>query len=81
MIAQGIPCLGPVTHEGCGAICPSYNRGCYACFGPKESFNTSSLSRWWSEKLSVSNQDIVLAFRSFNAYADEFRKESEANES
>jgi coenzyme F420-reducing hydrogenase gamma subunit len=81
MIAQGIPCLGPVTHAGCGAICPSYNRGCYACFGPKESSNTSSLSRWWSEKLSVSNQDIVLAFRSFNAYADEFRKESEANES
>jgi sulfhydrogenase subunit delta len=34
MVAHGTPCLGPVTHAGCGAICPSYNRGCYGCFGP-----------------------------------------------
>src|SRR3989304_4402194 len=35
MVAHGTPCLGPVTHAGCGAICPSYNRGCYGGFGPK----------------------------------------------
>jgi coenzyme F420-reducing hydrogenase gamma subunit len=35
-VARNIPCLGPVTHAGCGAICPSYNRGCYGCYGPKE---------------------------------------------
>ena len=34
MVAQGVPCLGPVTHAGCGAICPAYDRGCYGCFGP-----------------------------------------------
>ena len=33
---SGTPCLGPVTHAGCGAICPSYDRGCYGCFGPME---------------------------------------------
>ncbi|HCU25090.1 MAG TPA: oxidoreductase, partial [Deltaproteobacteria bacterium] len=33
MVAQGIPCLGPVTHAGCGAICPAYQRGCYGCYG------------------------------------------------
>ena len=49
MVAQGTPCLGPVTHAGCGAICPSYNRGCYGCFGPMESPNTAALSARWGE--------------------------------
>ncbi len=47
MVAEGTPCLGPVTHAGCGAICPAYDRGCYGCFGPKETPNTASLSDWW----------------------------------
>lgn len=33
-VAQGIPCLGPITQAGCGALCPTYGRGCYGCFGP-----------------------------------------------
>ena len=45
MVAHGTPCLGPVTHAGCGAICPSYDRGCYGCFGPMETPNTVSLTR------------------------------------
>lgn len=36
MVAQGKPCLGPITHTGCGALCPSFDRGCFGCFGPKE---------------------------------------------
>lgn len=80
MVAKGIPCLGPVTHAGCGAICPSFNRGCYACFGPMERPNTSSLSSWWNEKLGVKEEDLVRAYRSFNAYSEEFRAESEVHE-
>jgi len=34
IVARGIPCLGPITQSGCGAICPAYGRGCYGCFGP-----------------------------------------------
>ena len=79
MVANGTPCLGPVTHAGCGAICPAYNRGCYSCFGPKETPNTASLSAWWQE-IGVNKDDIVRAFRGFNAYAEPFRRESEANE-
>jgi coenzyme F420-reducing hydrogenase gamma subunit len=79
MVAQGIPCLGPVTQAGCGAICPAYARGCYACFGPKETPNTPSLSHWWSH-LGVKSDDLVRAFRGFNACAEPFRKESEAHE-
>ena len=79
MVADGTPCLGPVTHAGCGALCPTYDRGCYGCFGPMESPNTKSLSVAWS-RLGAKEGDLVHAFRSFNAYADPFRKESEAHE-
>jgi sulfhydrogenase subunit delta len=79
MVAHGTPCLGPVTQAGCGAICPSYHRGCYGCFGPKESVNTASLAGWL-KTLNVVEEDLVRAFRGFNAYADPFRKESEAHE-
>jgi coenzyme F420-reducing hydrogenase gamma subunit len=37
LVAHGTPCLGPVTHAGCGALCPAYHRGCFGCFGPSES--------------------------------------------
>ena len=45
MVAHGTPCLGPVTQAGCGALCPSYDRGCYGCFGPMESPNTGHRSQ------------------------------------
>ncbi|MGB8645282.1 MAG: oxidoreductase [Anaerolineae bacterium] len=79
MVSQGTPCLGPVTQAGCGGLCPSFQRGCFGCFGPKESPNTESLSAVWG-KLGVKDEDIVRAYRSFNAYAEAFRKESEAYE-
>jgi len=76
MVAHGTPCLGPVTHAGCGAICPAYDRGCYGCYGPKETSNTRSLSLWW-QHLGVKNEDLVRVYRGFNAYAASFRNESE----
>jgi coenzyme F420-reducing hydrogenase gamma subunit len=78
-VAKGTMCLGPVTQSGCGAICPLYHRGCYGCFGPSESTNTASLSKNYIEN-GEKKIDIMLAFRSFNCYAEQFRKESEANE-
>jgi coenzyme F420-reducing hydrogenase gamma subunit len=79
MVGQGIPCLGPVTQVGCGAICPSFNRGCYGCFGPMENPNTAALGHQLAE-MGQTRHDIMLAFRSFNAYAEAFRKESDAHE-
>ena len=81
MVAQGIPCMGPITQAGCGAICPRYHRGCYNCYGPQESANTRALSRHWQEVLNVSGDDLVRAYRSFNACAPEFKKASELSES
>jgi coenzyme F420-reducing hydrogenase gamma subunit len=79
MVSQGTPCLGPVTQAGCGAICPSYNRGCYGCFGPMESPNTEMLAASW-QRLGVTHRGLVDAFRSFNAYAEPFRITSDHHE-
>lgn len=79
MVASGTPCLGPATQAGCNALCPAYNRGCFGCFGPAESPNPRALSEQWAA-LGASSADIMHAFRSFNAYAEAFRRESEAHE-
>jgi coenzyme F420-reducing hydrogenase gamma subunit len=79
MVAKGTPCLGPVTHAGCGALCPSYNRGCYGCFGPMESPNTVSLAKGWVH-LGAKQPDLLRVFRSFNSNAEAFRRESESHE-
>lgn len=79
MVAHGTPCLGPVTQAGCGALCPAQRRGCYGCFGPQESPNPASLSARWNE-LGVSDEQISRVYRTFNAAAGVFRKESEAHE-
>ncbi len=76
MVAQGIPCLGPVTQAGCGAICPAYQRGCYGCFGPQENPNTVALSAWWTQ-LGVDEAAQQRAFRTYNAGASAFSKEAE----
>ncbi len=79
LVAYGPPCLGPVTQAGCGALCPSFHRGCYGCFGPKETPNTESLAASWSAA-GMSNGELLRLFRSFNANAEAFRKESVAHE-
>ncbi len=65
MTGAGIPCLGPITRAGCGALCPSYRRGCYGCFGPSESPNTEALMGQFRE-LGVSEGDIVRVLHTFN---------------
>ncbi len=76
MVAHGTPCLGPVTHAGCGALCPSYDRGCYGCFGPMETPNTQSLSGQLAE-LGMSQRDLKRIYSTFNANAEPFREEAE----
>jgi coenzyme F420-reducing hydrogenase gamma subunit len=73
MVAHGTPCLGPVTHAGCGALCPTYNRGCYGCFGPMETPNTRSLTRQLTV-LGMDERAVGRVFRTFNAEAPGFRE-------
>jgi len=79
MVGHGAPCLGPVTHAGCGALCPSYNRGCYGCYGPMETPNAPSLSAWLG-KLGMGEDALKRVYRTFNANADAFREESERHD-
>lgn len=76
-VAYGIPCLGPVTHAGCGALCPSYRRGCYGCYGPKETANPLALTRWWEKELNTDSQEIKHLLSNFNCAAEEFQKARE----
>ena len=80
MVAQGIPCLGPVTQAGCGAICPAYDRGCYGCFGPAQQVNLPGLTSQLLQGGMPASHAVHL-LRSFNGYAPEFRAESQRLES
>ena len=67
-VAHGTPCLGPVTHAGCGALCPSFNRGCYGCFGPMETPNARSLTAWLRGR-GVPDDELDRVFATFNVAA------------
>jgi coenzyme F420-reducing hydrogenase gamma subunit len=66
MVARGVPCLGPVTHAGCGALCPAYARGCYGCYGPKETPNLTALRAWWTGPLARDERTVDRALATFN---------------
>jgi F420-non-reducing hydrogenase small subunit len=36
LLEQGVPCNGPATRQGCGALCPSAGAQCIGCYGPAE---------------------------------------------
>jgi F420-non-reducing hydrogenase small subunit len=36
LLEQGIPCNGPATRSGCGALCPLAGAQCIGCYGPAE---------------------------------------------
>lgn len=70
-VADGTPCLGPVTHAGCGALCPAVRRGCYGCFGPMAGANVASMV----EMLTSHGMDqaaVDRVFSTFNAAAPQF---------
>jgi sulfhydrogenase subunit delta len=70
MVADGTPCLGPVTQAGCGALCPAYRRGCFGCFGPVERPNISALTAQL-RACGLSDGAIDRAFRTFNDFRQE----------
>lgn len=86
MVAKALPCMGPVTRTGCGAICPSMGRDCYGCFGPTDGTlrgsgyppNTASLANHFHEECGLISVDVVRKFRGINSNAESFKQEGDA---
>ena len=71
MVSRGEPCMGPVTATGCGAICPAFGRGCYACYGPSDAVNTRGQTRCLAG-LGLAPGDIARRFRFIHNQAPAF---------
>ncbi|MEI7893177.1 MAG: oxidoreductase [Myxococcales bacterium] len=75
MVTQAIPCLGPVTHAGCGALCPAFARGCFGCYGPSDAPNTVPLAQHF-RSTGVDSGTVERLFLGFNANAEPFRTQA-----
>ena len=73
IVSKGIPCLGPVVQEGCGALCPTYGRGCYGCFGPSSDPRPFELAEVF-EDLGLSKNEVATKFKTFTGWSEPFRK-------
>jgi sulfhydrogenase subunit delta len=71
MVTRGLPCMGPVTRTGCGALCPRFERDCYACFGPSENANAESLARRF-EGLGLMPEAVARRFHFITSGAPPF---------
>ena len=72
LVAHGTPCAGPVTHAGCGALCPRQGRGCYACFGPAPDAEVPALIARL-EAVGMPRAAAVRLLQTINAWAPAFR--------
>ena len=50
LLNKGQICLGPLTADGCGSICPNHNVPCLGCWGPVEGANARAEFHLLKEK-------------------------------
>lgn len=66
LIEQNLPCLGPVTAAGCGALCPSMGAACYGCWGPCEEPQMEAMAQILKEK-GYSFKEVITRLQSHGA--------------
>lgn len=71
LIEKDLPCLGPVTAAGCGALCPSMGAACYGCWGPSDSPQVDAMAVILAEK-GFELEEIMSRLKSFGAPAELF---------
>jgi coenzyme F420-reducing hydrogenase gamma subunit len=76
VVTRGVPCMGPVTRSGCGALCPGLGRDCYGCFGPSDDPSPAALVDDWMRR-GISRRDAALRLRSIAGWRREFREEAD----
>jgi sulfhydrogenase subunit delta len=72
VVARGEACMGPMTAAGCDALCPTYGRGCYGCFGARTGVNAKA----WSDYMQAEGrppEEVWRLFAGFTAYSEPFR--------
>ena len=76
LVSHAVACIGPITQAGCGALCPSFNRGCFGCYGPMESANPDSLCSAMSAR-GIPRAEILRLLSGYTGWAEEFRSARE----
>jgi sulfhydrogenase subunit delta len=68
LLLKDIPCLGPVTAAGCGAVCPSNLVACVGCFGPVEEANVAAEYLLLLEK-GIGREEVIRRMRTYGGVA------------
>lgn len=74
MVSRQTACLGPVTQNGCGALCPSVGRGCFGCFGPQETAEPAYLEEWFEGVMGLGPAERTALWRNVAAGASPFSR-------
>jgi len=70
MVTKQALCMGPATRTGCGALCPSFGRACYGCYGPAENINGDALAQRFSG-MGVVPEEIADRFQMIYSQSEE----------